>query len=269
MSATTVDWGLGAAMALVASVAGRRVVLRLAAPGRFGGRAVPSGRQFFDASMHLAMVLGMAVTLLPGSAIARPVLVSGFAGLGLALLGDGIRSLFTGTGTGTGPDTGRTVARRGLGGRVVRGRHRLHHAAMAGIMVLMVLGPQTFSRGVGGGTGTMAGMAMASATGPANVAGADAAAGHAVPLTLLAAFGYACVSALVFAWRVPAAVPAGGRGAGLATDGSGSGSAAAAAAAAAADSGHRCGHGESADLLGRSCEIIMFISTAVMLFPMI
>ncbi|MGH6654819.1 MAG: DUF5134 domain-containing protein [Actinocrinis sp.] len=215
MTGPTVQWGLGAALALVAFVAGRRVVLRLNA-GRRPGRQVPSRRQVVDSSLHLAMAVGMAVLVLPGGQIARPVLAPAFAALGFVLLGDGVRALLAGGSEG-----------RGRAGWAGHGGHRLHHAVMAGIMVLMVLGPHASSGGAGGGTGTMAGMSM----------GAAAQAGHGASVLPLAAFGYACVSALVFAWRAPGVLaPAGGHG---------------------------------ADPLGRSCEIVMFVGTALMLLPVI
>ena len=105
---------------------------------------------------------------------------------------------------------------------VVLVARRFHHAAMFGIMALMAEPARTGRAGA-----AMTGdMAMPRAVGGPS-------------LILLAAFCYACVFALVFAWRMPAV--------------------------AAGPSGRRAG----VDPLGHACEIVLLISTAVMLLPML
>lgn len=190
MTGTAVSWALGAALATVVSVA----VLRLAR-----GRAErPSPAQHADPLLHLLMALGMAAMMLPGGESPRTALRLGFAAIALWLL------------------------------ICARGRHRLHHVAMAAIMALMA-GVEA-APGTGTGAASMAGMAMAPPT------------GHGPPLTLLAAFAYTVGSACVIAWRLPTALACGHR-----------------------RSGHACAN----DPLGGACEVLMLLSTAVMLLPAI
>lgn len=108
---------------------------------------------------------------------------------------------------------------------VMLARGRLHHAVMAGIMVLMVRMPSV--------SGPSARMGMPMAMPPT---------GQGVPLLVLAAFGYAAISACVFVWRMPA----------FATDGQ-------------AAEKRPC----ATDPLLRGCEVMMLISAAVMMLPMI
>lgn len=91
-------------------------------------------------------------------------------------------------------------------------RGRVHHAVMSGIMVLMVRMPP--------GSGS---------SGPVSMQMAMPSTGNGGSLLLLAAFGYAVVSACVFTWRRPFAV----------------------------------------DPVVRGCEITMLVSTAVLLLPLI
>jgi len=106
---------------------------------------------------------------------------------------------------------------------VVRGR--MHHAVMSGIMVLMVRMPPD-----------------PGPSGPMSMQMAIPSTRNGVSLLLLAAFGYAAVSACVFTWRMPAFDPH-------------------------SQGGDRrpC----AIDPVGRGCEIMMLVSTAVMLLPMI
>jgi len=106
-----------------------------------------------------------------------------------------------------------------------RGDHRLHHAAMSGIMALMVA-----PAGTDAARAAMPGTAASGMVMPR--------AGGGPPLVLLAAFGYACVFALVFAWRLPRLADA-------------------------------CGRPGGADPLGHACEVTMLVSAAVMLLPMV
>ena len=184
MTGTAVNWGLGAALAMVASVA----AWRLARPS--GRRSSANKRA--DPLLHLAMALGMTSMLAPVGGSKTAVVATGF---GIAAVG-------------------------------LLARSRAHHAVMSGIMALMML------------RGRMT-------TGPASAGAATMpmpSSGHGVSLLLLAAFGYAAVSACVFTWRMPASVSYGAR-TGL----------------------HTC----AIDPLGRGCEIVMLVSTAVMLLPMI
>jgi len=104
-------------------------------------------------------------------------------------------------------------------------RGRIHHAVMSGIMVLMIRmrpdpGP----------------------SGPMGVQMAIPSTRNGVSLLLLAAFGYAAVSACVITWRMPAFDAHSQRG-----------------------ERRPC----TIDPVGRGCEITMLVSTAVMLLPMI
>ncbi|HEU5425919.1 MAG TPA: DUF5134 domain-containing protein [Actinocrinis sp.] len=109
---------------------------------------------------------------------------------------------------------------------VVRGR--IHHAVMSGIMVLMIrMRPDP---GPSGPSGPMSmQMAMPSTW-------------NGVSLLLLAAFGYAAVSACAITWRMSAFD-------------------------AHSQGGER--RACAMDPVGRGCEITMLVSTAVMLLPMI
>ena len=208
---TAVAWILVAALATVACVAAARLIMALR-----GG--LPAGRGA-GALIHLAMALGMALMAVPSGGVlpdAAPRV--GFGALGAVLA---VGSLVA-------------SARRGS----AHGRHGLHHAAMCGVMVLMTV-PER------GGTAVAAmtpGMAMPGAemsgTGMSGtgISGAgipdiamSTAAATPSPL-LLAAFGYACAVALIFAWRMP---------------------------------------GPRADPLGHACEVTMLTSTIVMLLPML
>lgn len=155
---------------------------------------LPAGRGA-GALIHLAMALGMALMAVPfGGVLPQAVPRVGFGALGAVLA---VGSLVASTRNGP-----------------AHGRHGLHHAAMCGVMVLMTVPAR-------GGTVMAAmtpGMAM------------SAAAAAAPSPLLLAAFGYACVVALVFAWRMP---------------------------------------GPRADPLGHACEVTMLTSTIVMLLPML
>jgi hypothetical protein len=190
---------------------------------------VPDG-WLLRSAVHLAMALGMAAMLLPaaGGAVPESVLRVGFGGLAVLL----------------GLDWGRRRLRGRAAARSARQvGHRLHHAAMFGIMALMATPtptPTPTLAGTGGGSG---------ATGMR--AGAGAMQGMAMPqagggpsAVLLAAFGYVCVFALVFAWRIPAL---------------------------AGESGTRSSirRGGGGDPLGHGCEIVMLVSAAVMLLPLV
>lgn len=192
MTGTAVNWLIGAALATVASVAGRRLVR---------WRRPRAGTRRLDSAVHLVMAFGMAAMLAPADMVPTtallPVLRWSFAGLALALL-------------------------------LSRGGHRLHHAAMAGVMALMAEPPRHTAA-----SAMAPGMLMPTPMQPG--------VSESSPL-LLAAFGYACVSALVIAWRLPA--PAHSRAA------------------------HGGAHG-AVDPLGRACEVVMFMSMAVMLLPMV
>jgi hypothetical protein len=191
VTGTVVAWILVAALATVAFVAGSRVLMALR------GR-LPAGRGA-GALTHLAMALGMALMAVPsGGAVPDAASRAGFGALGAVLA---VGSLVA-------------PARSGA----AHGRHGLHHAAMCGVMVLMTV-PER------GGTAVAAmtpGMAMPDAAMPTGTVAPS-------PL-LLAAFGYACAVALVFAWRMP---------------------------------------GPRADPLGHACEVTMLTSTVVMLLPML
>ena len=196
---TAVAWILVAALVTVACVAGFR--LQSALRGR-----LPAGRGA-GALVHLAMALGMALMAVPfGGVLPDTAPRVGFGALGAVLA---VGSLVA-------------SARRGP----VHGRHGLHHAAMCGVMVLMAAP----TRGGAAMTGMAPGMAMPDAVNGAAVNGV-AVSGVAAPSPLvLAAFGYACVVALLFAWRMPR---------------------------------------PNADPLGHACEITMLTSTVVMLPPML
>jgi hypothetical protein len=183
---TAVAWILVAALATVACVAVRRLLMALR------GR-LPAGRGA-GALVHLAMALGMALMAVPwGGALPDAAPRVGFGALGAVLA---VGSLVA-------------PARSGA----AHGRHGLHHAAMCGVMLLMTVP----ARGGTAAAGMAPGMAMPdAATAPS-------------PL-VLAAFGYACALALVFAWRMP---------------------------------------GPRADPLGHACEVTMLTSTVVMLLPML
>ena len=203
---TAAAWVLVAALATVACVAAVRLIMALR------GR-LPAGRGA-GALIHLAMALGMALMAVPSGGVlpdAAPRV--GFGALGAVLA---VGSLVA-------------SARRGP----AHGRHGLHHATMCGVMVLMTV-PE---RGGTAVTAMTPGMAMPgtglsgtglSGTGTPDMA-MSAVAATPSPL-LLAAFGYACAVALVFAWRMP---------------------------------------GPRADPLGHACEITMLTSTIVMLLPML
>lgn len=193
MTGTAVSWGLGAALAIVASVA----VWRLTRPR--ARRMVAHQRT--DSALHLLMALAMAAMLLPHGEPVTTAPAIGFGAMAVVL--------------------------------VVRGR--LHHAVMTGITALMMRGERTSasvsSMPIGTGAAHTGAMQMAM---PSAGAGAS--------LLLIAAFCYAAVSACVFAWRMPAFAARGEAG----------------------------GPGQcAADPLGRGCEIVMLISTAVMLLPLI
>ena len=183
MTGTAVNWGLGAALVIVAS-------------GALWRLARPSGRrermhQRTNSALHLLMALGMTVLLVEHGGAAVQALGVTFGAVAFAML--------------------------------LRGR--IHHAVMSGIMVLMVRmppGPQPSAL-------MSTQMAMPST-------------GSGVSLLLLAAFGYAAVSACVFTWRMPA----------FDTHSQG---------------GDRrpC----AIDPVGSGCEIMMLVSAAVMLLPMI
>lgn len=111
-----------------------------------------------------------------------------------------------------------------------RAGHRLHHAATSYIMVLMASGPSPDSATNRTGQPAMTHMTM---TPPG---------GHGASLPLLAAFCYALVSACTYTWRMQTRTVQGERR-GL----------------------HPCG----VDPLGRGCEVVMLLSAAVMLLPMI
>ncbi|MBS2966707.1 DUF5134 domain-containing protein [Actinocrinis puniceicyclus] len=111
-----------------------------------------------------------------------------------------------------------------------RAGHRLHHVATSCIMVLMANGSRLNSATSRTGQPAMTHMTM---TPPG---------GHGASLPLLAAFCYAMVSACTYTWRMQA----------------------------------RTGYGEQrgprpcgADPLGHGCEVVMLLSTAVMLLPVI
>ena len=162
MTGTAVSWGLGAALAMVASVATWRLT-------RPSARLVDV-HQRADSVLHLVMAVAMAAMLVPRVEPLDVTLVGGF-GTAAAML-------------------------------LVRGR--LHHAVMSGIMALMIHAP--------------AAMHMAMPVGASDA-----------PLMLVAAFGYAAISACVVVWRRQCAI----------------------------------------DPLGRGCEVVMLVSTAVMLLPML
>jgi len=208
---TAVAWILVAALATVACVAGTRVLMALR------GR-LPAGRGA-GALIHLAMALGMALMAVPSGGVlpdAAPRV--GFGALGAVLA------------------VGSLVASARSG--AAHGRHGLHHAAMCGVMVLMTV-PER------GGTAVAAmtpGMAMPDAAAPGmtmpgmptpgmTMSDLAMSTGAVAPSPLLlAAFGYACAVALVFAWRMPS---------------------------------------PRADPLGHACEVTMLTSTVVMLLPML
>ncbi len=209
MAGTVVHWLLGVALATVASIAGRRL-LRCAWPQRLRLRLRPRAEtssdqqsnvavhasSVYDSAVHIVTALGMAAMLAPADAIPAPALRWGYGGLALVLL------------------------------LTSRGVHRVHHAAMAGVMALMAGSPHRAVPAVS--------TAMSPRMAPGMMMPPMPSGAHGSSPILLAAFGYVCVSALVIAWRLPAPV-------------------------------HR-GH---TDAVGRSCEIAMFLSTAVMLLPMI
>jgi hypothetical protein len=197
---TTVTWVLAAALATVAAISGWRMVD--AVRGRLA-----KGRRL-GSIVHLAMAIGMVLMVLsPGALGSDPAMRIGFGALGAGLAA---RSLLS-------------VRRNGSG----HGTHGIHHAVMCGVMVLMA-GPSRGGSTMAGMSG-MAGMGM---TQGANTLGADPLAGGPGPsLLMLAAFAYACVLALVFAWRM---------------------------------NGRRV-----ADPLAQACEVTMLTSTIVMLLPMV
>ncbi len=195
MTSTAVNWGLGAVLVTVASIAIGRLVRE---PAR---RATINQRT--NSILHLIMAAGMAAMLISGSAWTGPVVATCFGAAGVVLLT----------------------------------RRRLHHAAMSGVMVLMALGERMPASPASLRAAPMhsAGMQM-----PMPVGGSSAS-----PL-LIAAFCYAFASACVFAWHAPALAPA--------------------IVSYRARGGRRaCGF----DPLGRACEVMMLVSTAVMLLPMI
>ncbi|HZU56419.1 MAG TPA: DUF5134 domain-containing protein [Actinocrinis sp.] len=168
MTGTAVSWGLGAALAIVASVAVWRLTRPPARPA--------AARQRTDSTLHLFMALGMAAMLLPhGEPMAMKIPVAPAIGFGAAAV-------------------------------VLIARGRLHHAVMAGIMTLMMHGERTpvsinassidaspaHTMPTGGPmhAGTMR-MAMSSA-------------GSGASLLLIAAFCYAAASACVFVCRMSA-----------------------------------------------------------------
>ena len=205
MNGTAVNWMLGAALAAVACVAGRRIVSSRPRPPA-AGRA--------QSALHLAMALGMAAMLIPvHGPMTGTALRIGFGVLAVGLGLDRIRLLLNAPGANT---------------------HRLHHAAMSGIMALMAM-PDTTGPGMAASGVAASGMAMPGMTGVA-VAMPHAATGSSP--VLLAAFGYAFVFALVFAWRLPRLA-------------------------------HTCDRRGAADPLGHACEITMLVSTAVMLLPLL
>ena len=166
-------WILVAQMAAVACVAGSRLLRTLR------GR-LPAGRGA-GALVHLAMALGMASMALPsGGVLPGAALRAGFGAMGAVLA------------------VGSLVAPARIGS--AHGRHRLHHAAMCGVMVLMTVPQQR-------------GTAMAAmAPHPAMPGSATAAAATAAEMTavapsplLLAAFVYALAVALASVWRAQAA----------------------------------------------------------------
>jgi hypothetical protein len=170
MANAAVSWGLGAALAIVASGA----AWRLARPA--AGRA--AAHQRTDSALHLLMAVGMAAMLIGcGGAVTQ--------GLGLLFGAVAVAML---------------------------ARGRLHHAVVCGIMVLMVR--VSFESESSAGMDMRMSMSMPPKPPPA---------GQGMPLLVLAAFGYAAISACVFVWRRR---PSGG-------------------------------------------EILMLVSTAVMLLPMI
>lgn len=184
--------GTAAAWILVAALATVACVAGVRLLMALRGR-LPAGRGA-GALVHLAMALGMALMAVPtGRVLPDAAPRVGFGALGAVLA---VGSL--------------VVSARG---GAAHGRHGLHHAAMCGVMVLMAV-PQ---RGGTAMTAMAPGMAM-----PETAATPS-------PL-LLAAFGYACAVALVFAWRMP---------------------------------------GPRADPLGHACEVTMLTSTMVMLLPML
>src|SRR5258708_18998752 len=150
------------------------------------------------------MALGMAAMALPGGSglIPQPALRFAFAALAVAL-----------------------VAARPLA--FVHGGHKLHHAAMSGIMALMIPAHQSAAT-----------PGMPDSTMPTPTPMALTHASTAAAPVLLAAFGYAGVSALAFASRIPALAP---------------------------PSAHR----GRPDPVGHGCEIVMLVSTTVLLLPMI
>lgn len=103
------------------------------------------------------------------------------------------------------------------------------HHMAMAVIMALMSGPQA-APGSAAGAGAMAGMEM---TPPAE---------HGAPLTLLAAFAYAAGSACVIAWRLPTAVASG-----------------------RTPPGRACG----SDPVGSACEVLMLLSTAVILLPAI
>ena len=183
MTGTVVNWGLGAALVIVASGA----LWRLAGPADRRGTV----HQRTNSVLHLVMAAGMAALLVERGGVVAQALGVVFGAIGVAML--------------------------------VRGR--VHHAVVAGIMILMVL-PAAGAESTVSMTHTT--MPMTQTSMSAQMAMPPS--GRAESLLLLAAFGYVAASACVFTWRMrPCAV----------------------------------------DPLGRSCEITMLVSTAVMLLPMI
>lgn len=165
MTGTAVSWGLGAALAMVASVA----VWRLTRPP--ARRTVPHQRT--DSALHLLMALGMAAMLLPH--------------------GEPMTTTMTMT----------TALTIGFGAAAVAliARGRLHHAVMTGIMALMTHGERTPMSSSALPTGARptgetvhaGAMQMAMSSGESGAS-----------LLLIAAFCYAAASACVFVWRMPA-----------------------------------------------------------------
>ena len=196
MTSTAVNWGLGAVLATVASIAMGRLAR---GPARRAGRD-----QRADSVLHLVMASGMVAMLVPRGSSAGPVVAACFGAAGVVLLA----------------------------------RRRLHHATMSGVMVLMALGERMPAASAAMYTTSMhtasthtAVMQMPMSTG-----------GSAGSPLLIAAFCYASVSACILAWRAPAF------------------------ASYEARAGRRaCGF----DPLGRACEVMMLVSTAVMLLPML
>jgi hypothetical protein len=191
MTGTVVNWGLGAALVIVASGA----LWRLAGPADRRGTM----HQRADSVLHLVMAAGMAALLVERGGVVAQALGVAFGAIGVAMLARG----------------------------------RGHHAVMAGIMILMVHMPAGAESTVSMSTVSMSTVSMNTAPmtqPPMSAQMAMPPSGRGESLLLLAAFGYVAVSACVFTWRMrPCAV----------------------------------------DPFGRSCEITMLVSTAVMLLPMI